>query len=433
VGSAKEKDKILLSLFRDYTEPIRDPLWRHIYLTKPLKKIIEAPAFQKLKSIKQLGPAHLVYPGATHTRMGHSLGVFEIAKRLITELAKKDDSDRFTIEGINAFLCAALLHDVGHYPYAHSLKDLDIEYHERLTAKLIREETFGSLIKNQLGIDPYDIAAIVDEGIEIRNRKDIEYFRNLLSGVLDPDKLDYLNRDAFFCGIPYGVQDVDFILSEVHPHAEKGIAVTQRGLVSIESILFSKYLMYKTVYWHKTVRIATAMIKKAIFTALEEGAIKKEELYSIDDNGLFLLARTKKLPLPSLIDNVLARNLHKQVFRMAFDESNEAHCRIEDMNGRRTLEAEMGVILAKKTGISYSKDMLIIDIPERISFEMDVPVIDLDTRKEISYEESGSVFDANTVSGFSKSIRFISVFVARREELLEAARGLDFGALINGN
>ena len=111
----------------------------------------------------------------------------------------------------------------------------------------------------------------------------VGFFWKILSGVLDPDKLDYLNRDAFFCGVPYGIQDVDFILEEVFPHVENGVAISPKGITALENILFSKYLMYKTVYWHKTVRIATAMIKKAIAMALEEGAIGTQDLYGLDD------------------------------------------------------------------------------------------------------------------------------------------------------
>jgi uncharacterized protein len=367
-----------------------------------------------------------VYPGATHTRMSHSIGVFEIAKRIIIELVKKDENNIFTIDGITSFLCAALLHDVGHYPYAHSLKDLDVEYHEKLTAKIIIEDRFYNLIKDLLGIPPEDVAAIIDPGIEVNDRKDIAYFRNLLSGVLDPDKLDYLNRDAFFCGIPYGVQDVDFILSDIHPHAARGIAVTERGLISVESILFSKYLMYKTVYWHKTVRIATAMIKKAIYLSLREGILKKTDLYSIDDNGLFALAKKKHFPPFVLVENVLARNLHKMVFHLPFDGSNPNHRRIENIADRFELENRIGTELSKKAGIAYKSEDLIIDIPEHISFEMDVPVIDTDAKREISYRESGSVFDKDTVSGFAGSIRSISIYIARIPELLSAAAATDF-------
>ena len=107
-----EAEKILEHLENDYTEPIRDPVWKH--------------------RIRQLGPAALVYPGATHSRRNHSLGVFHIARRMITTLVRKNTDVDITLDGVKAFLCAALLHDIGHYPFAHSLKDLGLIAHETL-------------------------------------------------------------------------------------------------------------------------------------------------------------------------------------------------------------------------------------------------------------------------------------------------------------
>ncbi len=414
----------------EYTEPIRDPLWKHIYLSVRFRRLVETPSFQKLAHIKQLGPAHLVYPGATHTRFAHSLGVFQIARRLVTELVRRDESRFFSLPGVNAFLCAALLHDIGHYPYAHSLKDLDVEYHEKLTATKILESELYEIIRTNFDIDPVDVAAIVDHGIEIKDRVEIEFFRNCLSGVLDPDKLDYLNRDALFCGIPYGTQDVDFILSDVRPHPSKGIAVTERGLMSVESILFSKYLMYKTVYWHKTVRIATAMIKKAIRLGLLEGKIDKNDLYSLDDYGLFSIAGSIRFAPFELVGNVLKRNLHKQVYKVRFDETNGRHIGLENLDSRLACEDEIGKMLAKKAGITYAREHVIIDVPERISFEMDVPVMSGEGAREMSISESGSVFDRDTVSKFSKNLRMISVSVIRIPELAEAASAFGFAEIL---
>jgi HD superfamily phosphohydrolase len=121
-----EKERILDHLENDYTEPIRDPVWKHIYVSRPLLRILALEQFQKLDRIRQLGPAYLVYPGATHTRRSHSLGVFHIARRMITTLVRKNRVVDITLEGVKSFLCAALLHDIGHYPFAHSLKDLEV-------------------------------------------------------------------------------------------------------------------------------------------------------------------------------------------------------------------------------------------------------------------------------------------------------------------
>jgi len=104
-------------------------------------------------------------------------------------------------------------------------------------------------------------AAIVDTHLPIQEDRETAFYRRLLSGVLDPDKLDYLNRDARYCGVPYGNQDVDFTFSRPIPHQERGIDIDSRLIANVEAVLFSKYLMYRSVYWHHSVRSATAMIK----------------------------------------------------------------------------------------------------------------------------------------------------------------------------
>ena len=145
----------------------------------------------------------------------------------------------------------------------------------------------SAVIRTELGVDPAFVAAIISRGASPPGMPDVDFYQRILSGVLDPDKLDYLNRDAYFCGVPYGIQDVDFILEEIFPDKNTGVAISPKGITALEDILFSKYLMYKTVYWHKTVRIATAMIKKAVAMALKDGAITRGDLYGLDDEEFF--------------------------------------------------------------------------------------------------------------------------------------------------
>jgi HD superfamily phosphohydrolase len=255
---------IISAIEKDFVHPVRDPLWKHIYLSRPLEKIIRTAPFLRLGSIKQLGPAALVYPGATHTRQNHSLGVYHLAKRIITHLLKQEGCPDLTLEGVKAFLTASLLHDLGHFPYAHVLEDdLALTDHEALSGQYILGSEIQKIIQNDLGSDPLLTAAIIDQDLDYPHSPgELKFFRKLLSGVLDPDKLDYLNRDAYFCGIPYGVQDIDFVISQIQPHKENGMAIGPKGVMAVENILFSKYLMYKSVYWHKGVRTTSSIVKK---------------------------------------------------------------------------------------------------------------------------------------------------------------------------
>ena len=199
----------------------------------------------------------------------------------------------------------------------------------------------------------------------------MQFYRNILSGVLDPDKLDYLNRDAYFCGVPYGIQDVDFILEEIFPDREKGVAVSPKGITALEDILFSKYLMYKTVYWHKTVRIATAMIKKAVAMGLGGGAIQKSDLYGLDDEEFFAVFSSARYPPFQLIEQVRRRELHRQVWRTPFRDGNQAHRRIENVGERLEVEERIAREAGTVAGRSFPVESIVVDVPERVSFDLE--------------------------------------------------------------
>lgn len=426
-----ERERILDHLQNDYTEPVRDPVWKHIPVSRELLRIAEHASFQKLDRIRQLGPAYLVYPGATHTRRSHSLGVLHVARRMITSLVRRNTEVDITLEGVKAFLCACLLHDVGHYPFAHSLKDLDVEAHERLAARQVRTD-FAAAIREALRIDPNAVASIIDPSAPAEGVPGIDFYRKILSGVLDPDKLDYLNRDAYFCGVPYGIQDVDFILDQIHPHKASGIAISAKGTTALEDVLFSKYLMYKTVYWHKTVRIATAMIKKAVAAALVSGVIAKEDLYGLDDEEFFATFSAERFPPFRLIRDVRRRELHKQVWRTPFVDGNPAHQRMEDFRLRLAAEEAIAREASRVTGKTVPAESIVVDVPERISFEVSMPI----TGGAGGSAQGRELVAARTVFGemgsddLPGSIRCISVAARRDEELLSALARIDFEELL---
>ncbi|MCL2293659.1 MAG: HD domain-containing protein [Spirochaetes bacterium] len=390
-------------------------------LSEGLKKILSSPVMQKLNKIKQLGPTYLVYPGATHTRLSHSIGVFHISKRILRQLVVSPLCPDISFEGSVSFLCAALLHDLGHFPYTHSLKELPLTDHEVLTGQLVLSQPLYNEIKEGLKIDPEFVAAIVDKNIKKNITDEVIFFRNLLSGVLDPDKLDYLNRDAYFCGVPYGIQDIDFIISNIIPHKEKGIAVYEQGLPAIENILFSKYLMYRAVYWHKTVRCATAMAKKALFMGLRDKKIIPDELYNLDDETLFASYIESKYKPFSILKNISERKLYKMVLEIPFCSENENHKMLTSLETRYDKENEIVSHIRKKYSLKCGEESIIIDIPEKISFEVNLPVF---CKNEVyNFTESGSVFNESVIKGFTETLRKIRVFMPENisEKLLKSS------------
>ncbi|MDR0721919.1 MAG: HD domain-containing protein [Treponema sp.] len=391
-------------LERGFTAPIRDVLWGHIYLTPALEALTKSAAFMRLHRIFQLGPTHCVYPGATHTRAAHSLGVYHLARRLLRNFLERGADAWTSPGGIRSFLCAALLHDLGHFPYTHSLKELPLEDHEALTGTRLLTEPLKSLV-GATGADPYLTAAIINTALPSAQEKELLFYRKVLSGVLDPDKLDYLNRDARYCGVPYGAQDVDFILSRLHPHLERGVDIDSRGIPSVESVLFSKYLMYKTVYWHPSVRSATAMIKKAILQGLKGGLLPKEKLYDLDDQGLFALLAHPGDPLFALGEKVRDGRLFVVAAEFPYDPL--CHQDLLDLTSRSQHEEALAADFSGVLGVPLRPEEVIIDIPEQITFETGLYVRDAGCY----FEQSSSIFKAETVKAFIKSLQVIRIFV----------------------
>jgi len=391
------------SLNEDYTHPVRDVMWGHIYMTEKQAHLTESPHFLRLNHIMQLGPVYLVYPGATHTRASHSIGVYHLGRRLLQNLAERGASNWLTPEGVKSFLAACLLHDLGHFPYTHSLKELSLSSHEFLTGEIILNDPIKSLVA-KTGADPDLTAAIIDKEKKSKS-EELFFFRKLLSGALDPDKLDYLNRDARYCGVPYGAQDVDFILSRLNPNKERGVDIDSRLIPNVESILFSKYLMYRTVYWHKQVRAATAMVKKALINGLETGKLKGEDLYNLDDMSLFALLGEKTCG--NLVESVREGRIFATAAEISTKNANLSSIRA--IGGRAQFEEHLAGEL-RRIGIEITGEDIIIDIPEPVSFETGLFVTD----ENCNFGSSSSAFKEDTVNAFINTLYTIRVYINQK-------------------
>ena len=198
--------------------------------------------------------------------------------------------------------------------------------------------------------------------------------------MLDPDRLDYLSRDAFFCGVPYGMQDVDFVIGEMRRTACGRVAITEKGTLAVESLLFSRYLMYRAVYWHRTVRIATAMIKRAVLLGMKDGEIRADDLYGLTDPGFLRLLDVKRHPAFVLVGDVHARRLHRQAFRVRFEPGRGTHRRLELPIDRLQVESRLRAAASAELGTPVEDHEVLIDVPERNSFATDLLVQPDDAR-----------------------------------------------------
>jgi HD superfamily phosphohydrolase len=295
-------------------EILRDPLWNNIRLDPLALALLETPVMQRLRYVRQLGLAFLVYPGATHSRFEHALGAWHLAGmalRLLDEGGALQDVPAREQQIVRA---AALLHDVGHYPFSHALEEIGVTDHEEVARPLITEGAIGVCLRAHLGDDaPGAVFALI-------TGRSTSPLQGLISGSIDLDKIEYLKRDAVMCGVPYGEIDVDRLLNSLVlvtlPAQGAAIGVHEKGLSALESLLFAKYQMYRNVYWHHAVRSATAMYKRLVAVAIDTGAVAAETVARFTDEGLLVHLDTPSLvpEARALLDGIRIRRLHKRAY-----------------------------------------------------------------------------------------------------------------------
>jgi HD superfamily phosphohydrolase len=235
---------------------INDPVHGFITINDPLIfAIVQHPFFQRLRRIQQMALAHLVYPGAVHTRMHHSLGAYHLMSIAIAEL--RDKGIEITNEEAQAAKAAILLHDIGHGPYSHAL--------ENVLLKGVHHEDMSLLIMKELNQEK-EVALNGKLNLAIQiftNQYPKKFLHQLISGQLDVDRLDYLSRDSFFTGVSEGVVGYERILKMLTVHNNE-LVVEEKGINSVEKFLMSRRLMYWQVYCHKTVVASENMLVKII-------------------------------------------------------------------------------------------------------------------------------------------------------------------------
>ena len=318
---------------------VRDPVWQNIRLDPDAARIVDAPEFQRLRRVKQLGFAHLVYPGAVHNRFLHALGVYHLTSRAIERLDRNGALELLgpsDLAELSLVRLAALLHDVGHYAFSHAMEEIGAElipgHHEEVAGRFLTGGTIGRILSELGDGTGGRIAAFImgDSGHPLQG---------LVAGSLDLDKIDYLRRDSLFCGVPYGAVDVERLLDSLtvareRPDAPLEIGVTEKGVSALESLLFSKYQMFRNVYWHHAVRAATVTFRRLIETALAAGLLDREELLGPTDEEILNRIAVRSgdpdgpgaagengaaAPIPRLLEALTDRRLPKRAVELFGD------------------------------------------------------------------------------------------------------------------
>ena len=271
----------------------RDPVHGLIKLTDQEVSIIDQLPFQRLRRIKQLAMAHLVYPGALHTRFDHSLGTLHAASRILEKVAK---SAQMCEADVRTVRLAALLHDIGHGPFSHVSEYLLDEYYNRkaVTANT-RDKIHEMLTIDILSYEPTIANLLTDEQrdavcriIRGTNLRDIR--RDIVSSDLDADKIDYLTRDGHFTGVQYGSFDLAKIYDSfafISWGGQTYLGIDESGIFATEQLILAKHHMSHQVYAHRIRVITDYMIVRGLELAIEDGLTEIKDLYEYDGSPEF--------------------------------------------------------------------------------------------------------------------------------------------------
>jgi len=349
---------------------VRIPPDMTVPLTPRVRSLLDTAEMRRLARISQLGLVALVYPGATHSRLEHSLGVYRLA---ICFLQRLHRDPRFSASvgstDAAAFLAAALLHDVGHWAYCHPLEDMGLEIlprHETLVHGVLTGGGMGAILERQWGVSPERVHALIGgTATDPAGR----ILHSLLSGPIDVDKMDYLGRDSLHAGVPYGRHfDQERLLSSLCLDAAgHGLAITDKGRTAAELMVFARYVMFSEVYWHHAVRAATAMLQRAVWIVRER--IDLRALVRSDDHGFadWLLRTTSGTPAAELADGLFGpcRRLFKRVatFDALHQPALHSACAGRPYADAVEIAARLAARLSMRLGTPIARDHLLLDAP----------------------------------------------------------------------
>jgi HD superfamily phosphohydrolase len=364
---------------------VRDTLYDRIPLAREEIALIDTAAFARLERIQQLGFVSRVWPGARHTRFEHSLGVLHLTRLAVGHLRATSEGRRLTDEDARVAVAAALLHDIGHYPFSHAIEELGppIVPHELAGREIIRGPEMAPVLESYWQIEPSRVAAMVDPigvGLPASDR----LLRGVLSGALDMDKLDYLPRDARACNVPYGGVDTARLIDALQiarvddgePDSAR-VVIGEKGVSPLHSLINARQEMFDNVYWHHTNRACMVMLLRAVQDALHAGALDPRELHRLDDASLLSRLSTTQMPTTTrrLAQSLRDRQVHKRAVEIG-SRAFELYARLGnlffDPRARRDVELRLTESLGELIGARVPEEAVLIDIPKPERWHTDV-------------------------------------------------------------
>lgn len=401
---------------------IYDPLYGLIELNEIENLVIDTPLFQRLRYIKQLGLAHYVYPTVTHNRFSHSLGVFYITNK-IGLILQRQNQDLFNNYYLKNLKMAALLHDIGHFPYSHVLEfnenddafDSIPEFfkmpHEELGIYIIKNSYLKDILVNNDSDYNIDLICNLILGNDIA---DNPILNRIINWELDADRLDYLLRDSYFSGVKYGLVDLDYLINSFEIYNEK-LVINEKASRSIENFLIARFSLYDRLYTHKTSSFFDCILKKVSSYFLKEKLYpsfynfnqldeiikteeKSEKFYELTDNSLFntLFTKYNDLKKEQPEENNILLNLRTILFRKKTYQINSYQFITNKSTGLIEL-ADFKILKIIDPLIKEYEDDIFIDIPKNRFTKYEsifYPAMGLDEDKiqEIKEQEMKSIW-----------------------------------------
>jgi HD superfamily phosphohydrolase len=362
---------------------IRIPDEQDVPFTPRVRALVDSAEFRRLAQISQLGLVSRIYPGAMHTRFEHALGVFHNALRYLWQLGKdRGFRDLVDPHAAEVLMAAALLHDLGHWPFCHPIEDMglpDLPPHEQFAAEFLApHRELAQVLRHEWHIEP---AEILDVLVPTTDSPRLRLLRSILSGPIDIDKMDYLERDSLHCGVPYG-RNFDknrLIQSLLLNAAGDGLAISSKGKTAAELMVFARYVMFSEVYWHHAVRAATCMFARAFFELHRELDLARLFQETEADVIQTLRSAARGTRCEPLLEGLFGPR--RQIYKRVIECTLHHHPELYELLTRRPIGVlvELAERLAQTLGPLIGEQLsgadLVIDAPpgdREVEFEVDL-------------------------------------------------------------
>ena len=350
-------------------------VWGDVPVDRAVRALLDTGAMERLKGMSQLGFTFAAFPRARHTRVDHAIGVYHLTRLTLKQIT--DSGAYLESRDVQGALAAALLLDVGRYPYSPAVEGIALPGAptlKELSRRWIEHTEVAKVLLNEWDLEPHNVFRLVSrDGDPPRSLTPTEYLlRDILFGSLDVDALDRLVRDAKGARVPYGIVNVEPLIEHLRIIGQENraiLTVDEDVVGSLQSLVFSRYLMYYNVYGHHALRIPTVMFLRAVQDAIQAGTVTFDKLSELDDAGAFVQIQDSAEPESS--SAILMKRLaERRPYRLAleFDERHPSYASLirlrDDASWRRRVEEAWARYLTRyRKGVAGPFDIL-IDLPE---------------------------------------------------------------------